>query len=198
MARHALAMLAALAGACSQSAAPPPAPRPACDALVETARRAEACDPALAELAARLEAEADETACRRAVRTLLGGSPADAEPHVRSVWTPRASPDAGPLSESERHALAELPLPAELLLVPATHPAPGIPRTSATIDRLELLPDPDGRIRGFAAPGARTIELRHAGQAAVYCVTLRECERTELSTDGTHLPRRPDVRTGPC
>jgi hypothetical protein len=185
--------------ACKDGAVEAATPGPACTALLEAARRAETCDPTLGDLAARIEAAPEESQCSIAARALLDDEPGVEElPRLRSVHDPRPMPDDSALTLDERRALAELPLPAELRVVPDLRPGPGVPPTTADIDRLPLSREADGVLRGFAAPGARTLRLRHAGIESVYCLELHACETTSVTAHGARLARSAASRPGPC
>lgn len=194
----AIAILLAIA-ACRDREVEAAAPGPACTALLDAARRAEACDPTLGDLAARIEAAPEESQCSIAARALLADEPGVEElPRLRSVHDPRPMPDDSALTLDERRALAELPLPAELRVVPDLRPGPGVPPTTADIDRSPLVREADGVLRGFAVPGARTLRLRHAGRESVYCLELHACETTTVTAHGARLARSPASRPGPC
>jgi hypothetical protein len=167
-----------------------------CGALQAAAGAAAACDPALAQLAVALAERPDEAACRAAVRTLL--APPAAEPAIRSALATPPLVDASPLRDDELAALADLPRPAELVLVPDVKAAPGIPPTSAELDGAALEPDELGRLRVLVAPGARTLRLRHAGRESTWCVALDPCATTGLVAHGDKLARHPALRPGPC
>lgn len=193
-----LALLFAL-GACGAGDPKGVTVGPACTALLSAARRAASCDPTLRSLADGIEEAPDETECRVAARALLARHPSvDELPRLRSVHEPSEAPDASALSAEERRALADLPLPAEVRVAPDLRPGPGVPPTTADIDRAPLVRDPDGVLRAFAEPGARTLRLRHAGRESVYCLELHACETTRVTAHGARLARSPAVRPGPC
>ncbi len=183
--------------ACARDEAPAATLGPDCAAVVAAARRASSCDPALEDLAARVEQDADEWACRDAARRLLDPLPA-AEPRIRSVFEPEPGPRTEPLTPDEHARLDALPLPAFLVITPDVAPAPGVASTTAQIGELQLPADGDGRLRTGVAPGARSLRLEHAGQTAEYCVELRPCETLTAIAHGAKLARHPAVRPGPC
>jgi hypothetical protein len=170
---------------------------PACDALVRVARQSAACEAALEPLAAAVEKQRDELACRLAVRRVLEG-PQPAPVRVRSVWTADSQPDASPLTAQELASFTESARPAQLLVTPDIAPAPGVPPTSAQLDEMALDPDEEGRLHGHLAPGVATLILRHAGRRSVYCIELRPCETLRVTSHGDKLARHPDVSAGPC
>jgi hypothetical protein len=197
--RLAAIAVAFVTGGCATDTHEAAPPGPACTALLEAARRAQACDPTLGALADRLEAQPEEAECRVAARALLGRPPAaDDLPRLRSVHDPGPTPDASALTADERLALAGLPLPAEVAVAPDLRPGPGVPPTTADIDATPLARDPDGVLRGFAAPGPRTLRLRHAGRESVYCLELQACQTTRVTAHGARLARSTAARPGPC
>ena len=177
---------------------------PACDALAAAADRGAACDPELRELARSLRARPDETACAVAVRTLLtdvAATRADDPPEpseLRSVFDATPRPDASSLTPEELEALATLERPARLVITPELGRVPGIPPTTADIDRLALDADSSGRLSTQVAPGRRTLVVRHAGASSTYCVELRACEAVEATAHASQLAKHPRVRPGPC
>jgi hypothetical protein len=182
---------------CSGPGPTPGEPGPACEALLAAARRAEACDPSVTALADDIATSPDEPSCRAAARALIA-TPTDRAARLRSLGEPVPSPDLSPLSGTERRALLELPLPARLELVPDLRPGPGVPPTTVEVDGTFLRANEAGVLRGDAAPGARTLRLRHAGRESIYCLELRACETMRVATHGARLARHPQVEPGPC
>jgi len=190
-------VLALLVATCSEPApSSPPLPLD-CGALVAAGHRASACDPAIHALLVEIVEAPDERRCRAAARQLLG-PPAPAHGRVRSVH--ERPPDLGqtPLTAAEQAALAELPLPGTLEIVPDLAPGPGVPPTSASLDGTPLIAGADGRLRSPTAPGAHTLEVRHANAESRTCVTLTACETVTLTAHGATLAPNPAVRAGPC
>lgn len=183
--------------ACSEPATSPP-PLPAdCAALVDAGHRASACDPAIHALLVEIVAEPDERRCRAAVRALLD-PPAAGPGRVVSVHErPQARGDV-PLTAAERAALAELPLPGTLVVVPDLAPKPGVPPTTATLGGAPLEPDARGALRRATAPGALDLQVRHANAETWSCVTLAACETVTLTAHGATLAPSPAVRPGRC
>lgn len=191
--------LALLLATCSEPA-PPPSPPPLppdCGALVAAGHRASACDPAIHALLVEIVEAPDERRCRAAARLLLDPSP---PVRGRVVSVHERPPDRGqtPLTAAELNALAETPLPGTLVIVPDLAPGPGVPPTSATLDGTPLTAGADGRLRSPTAPGAHTLEVRHANAETRTCVTLTACETVTLTAHGATLAPNPAVRPGPC
>lgn len=190
--------LAAFVLACG---CPQPTPRDAktdCTALIDAARRAQACDPALKPLADAAGTDLDEQRCRAIVRKLLRApNPADAKVH--SVHQSPSLPSTTPLSDKELEKLRTLPRPATVSVRPDVSPEePGILPTHVTIDGLGIDPDERGRLQATIAPGVRTLQIEHAGESTAYCVDLRPCEPLVVTAHGAKLAKHPDVRPGPC
>lgn len=176
---------------------PPPAMGPDCAALRQAARRAAACDAALADLAAALAADHDELRCSRAGRRLIAG-PRPPTTGIRSIFEPSERENAAPLTEAERAALLSLSLPAELLVVPDLPRAPGMPPTSADLEEIPLDTDGRGRLHTYLGAGAHTLRIRHAGEETTYCIDLDPCDRLSVTAHGAKLAAHPRVRAGPC
>lgn len=197
-----LGLLPGLVGCASGSA--PMEATPACDALAAAADRGTACDPALGSLARSLRERPDEAECAIAVRTLLADAAAaraEAMPEpaaLRSVFDDPVRPDPSPLTPQELEALATLERPARLVITPELGRVPGIPPTTADVDRLALDADGEGRLSTQVAPGRRTLVVRHAGASSTYCVELRACESVEATAHASQLARHPRLRPGPC
>lgn len=189
--------LALLLATCAEPASGPPPLPPDCAALVAAGHRASACDPAIAALLVEIVEAPDEPRCRAAARALLD-PPAPGYGRVVSVH--ERLPDRGrtPLTAAERDALAALPLPGHLVVVPDLAPGPGVPPTSASLGDTPLAADGDGRLRLAAAPGARTLEVRHANAETRTCVTLTACATVTLTAHGATLAPNPAVRPGAC
>lgn len=183
--------------ACERERAPQPSIGPDCAAVVAAARRAAACDPALDALAAAVEEESDERACREAARQLLEPAP-ETQPGIRSVFEPTAATRIDPLTADELAGLDELPLPAFVVITPDVAPGAGVAATAALIGELQLPADSEGRLRTGVAPGARSLRLEHAGETAEYCVQLEPCETLTATAHGAKLARHPAIRPGPC
>ncbi|HEY0133922.1 MAG TPA: hypothetical protein VGB85_07575 [Nannocystis sp.] len=190
-------LLAALAGCDGAPEAPAPGPGPDCQALIAAGERARACDPAIDDLLAELRTRPDERRCRTAARLLLA-PPGPSQGRVVSVYERPPALGEAPLEPAERDGLLALPLPGRLVLAPDLAPKPGLPATTATLAGAALQVDANGRLRGHAAPGAHTLEVRHANDRAVACVTLTACETLALTAHGASLAPHPAVRTGPC
>jgi hypothetical protein len=170
---------------------------PDCAALRQAARRAAACDGALADLAEAMADDHDEHRCSRTARRLLAG-PKQRTPRIRSVFEPEEPERAAPLSEAERAALLSLSIPAEVLLVPDLPRAPGMPPTSADLEDVPLDADDRGRLHGYVAAGPHTLRLRHAGEETMYCIDLDPCDHLAITSHGAKLAAHPRVRAGPC
>jgi hypothetical protein len=168
-----------------------------CAALIEAARHAEACDPKLAETVAQLRREPDEKRCRVAVRTMLHLDPPE-PPALRSVHAEDPVEPSEPLSPDELGQLRDLSLPATLILIPDVPPGPGVTRTRASIDGVDLVADEAGRLVTTISPGARTLQLHHGSATTTYCLELRACESLSVKAHGSRLARHPDVRPGAC
>jgi hypothetical protein len=193
-----LALLGGLA-ACGSPAREEPTPimGPDCAALRQAARRAAACDPALADLAEAMADDHDEPRCSRAARRLLA-APETQTPRIHSLFEPVEHERAAPLSEAERGALLSLSIPAEVLIVPDLPRAPGLPLTSADLEDVPLDADERGRLHGYVAAGTHTLRLRHAGEETTYCVDLDPCDRLAITAHGAKLAAHPRVRVGAC
>jgi hypothetical protein len=192
-----LLALALLVTACAEPPASPPPLPPDCAALVEAGHRASACDPAIHALIVEIVEAPDERRCRSAARVLLE-PPAPGHGRVVSVHErPRVRDDA-PLTAAEHAALAALPLPGTLVVVPDLAPGPGVPPTSARLGGAPLASDADGRLRSTTAPGAHGLEVRHANAETHSCVTLTACETVTITAHGATLAPNPAVRPGPC
>lgn len=193
------ALALALAGCGDAPAVEVPAvigPGPDCAALIAAGERARGCDPAIDALLAELRAVPDERACRTAARQLA--APLPVRNRISSVY--ERPPELGdrPLAPAELTALAELPLPGELVLAPDLAPRPGVPATTATLADAALQVGADGRLRASAAPGRHTLEVRHANDRSAACVTLTACESVSLTAHGALLAPHPAVVAGPC
>ena len=190
--------VAALAG-CAPPEAPSPAPSPGpdCQALIAAGARARACDPAIDALVDELRTHPDERRCRTAARLLLA-PPGPTQGRVVSVYERPPALGETPLDPAERDGLLASPLPGRLVLAPDLAPKPGLPATTATLAGAALRVDANGRLRGHAAPGSHTLEVRHANDRAIACVTLAACETLALTAHGASLAPHPAVRTGPC
>lgn len=174
-----------------------PSVGPDCAHLIDAARRAARCDPALTRLVHNLEADPDVARCRTAARVLLAGPPPTGG-GIRSVFEPEPQPGSGPLTEEERIALQRLPFPARVLIRPDRPHAPGIPTTSARVGGLLLDEEEPGLLSRYVPPGEQTLELRYAGAAQSYCVSLDPCEVLELTAHGAKLSVHARARPGPC
>lgn len=190
---HACAWLVA----CGEPPVEPPPLPPDCGALVMAGHRASACDPAIHGLIVELVAAPDERRCRAAARTLLAPPAAS---HGRVVSLHEAPPvrDAEPLTPAEHAALAALPLPGALVVVPDLALGPGVPPTSASLDGVPLAAEASGRLRGWSAPGAFDLQVRHANAETWSCVTLAACETVTLTAHGATLASNPALRPGRC
>lgn len=196
MPRIALALALIFLACAEPSAAPPPLP-PDCAALALAGHRASACDPAIHALIVELVEAPDERRCRSAARVLLE-PPAPGHGRVVSVHErPRVHDDA-PLTDGERAALAALPLPGTLVVVPDLAPGPGVPPTAVSLGGAPLVADADGRLRSRTAPGAHGLEVRHANAETRSCVTLTACETVTITAHGATLAPNPAVRPGAC
>jgi hypothetical protein len=193
--RVALAALTALA--CEARAPVTAEPGPDCAALLAVAERAQGCDPRLGLLMTELRSAPDELRCRGAARGLLAPPPL-ARGRVVSVYEQPPAPDPTPLTAAEHAALAELPLPGTLTLIPDLAPGPGVPGTSATLGEVELAREAGGRLSGTWAPGQHLLRVRHADRETTACVTLRACEAVTVTAHGASLAPHPAVRPGPC
>lgn len=189
--------LALLLATCAEPPASPPPLPPDCGALVDAGHRASACDPAIAALLVEIVAAPDEPRCRSAARALLD-PPAPGYGRVVSIH--ERPPDRGktPLTPAELAALAALPLPGHLVVAPDLAPGPGVPPTTASFGDAPLAADSDGRLRVATAPGARTLEVRHANAETRTCVTLTACTTVTLTAHGATLAPNPAIRPGPC
>lgn len=172
-------------------------PGPDCTALIEAGERALRCDPAIDGLLTELRARPDERRCRGAARQAIA-APTPGRGRIVSVYERPAELGDTPLGDAERTALAGLALPGALVLAPDLAPRPGVPATTATLAGVALQQDGDGRLRGSAAPGAHTLEVRHANDRSVACVTLAACTSLALTTHGALLAPHPAVTSGPC
>lgn len=183
--------------ACSEPATSPP-PLPAdCAALVDAGHRASACDPAIHGLLVEIVAEPDERRCRAAVRDLLDPPTAGPGRVVSVHQRPPARGDV-PLTAGERAALASLPLPGTLVVVPDLALGPGVPLTTATLAGVALQPDARGTLRHATAPGTLDLQVRHANAETWSCVTLGACETVTLTAHGATLAPSAAVRPGRC
>jgi len=168
---------------------------PDCAVLVDAARRAAGCDPALAPLADAIEREPDTRRCRTEARRLLSPEP---PPEVESLYAPAWPEVRTPLSEAERSALSSLPLPATLRVRPDLTPAPGRPLTSARLDGRPLSRAEDGTITAYVAPGRYELELHHADDTRTHCVTLPACGTVRLTAHGAQVAKHEAITPGAC
>ena len=170
---------------------------PVAGAQVMAGERALGCDPAIADLLTELRERPDERRCRAAARQALT-PPVAASGRVVSVYERAPTTSDAPLTAAEVAALTGLPLPGELVLSPDLAPRPGVPATTATLAGAALQVDADGRLRGSAAPGRHTLEVRHANDRGAACVTLTACSAVALTAHGALLAPHPAVVAGPC
>jgi hypothetical protein len=192
-------LLAALAG-CSdapQAPSPRPAPAPDCQALIAAGERARPATPRSTNCSRSCAPGPDEPGCRTAARLLLA-PPGPTQGRVVSVYERPPALGEAPLGPEERDGLLALPLPGRLVLAPDLAPKPGLPATTATLAGAALQVDANGRLRGHAAPGSHTLEVRHANDRAIACVTLAACETLALTAHGASLAPHRAVRAGPC
>lgn len=189
-------LLPALLATCAEPTPAPPPLGPDCAALVAAGHRASACDPAIHPLIVELVATPDEPRCRAAARMLL--APPALVARVVSVHELPPDRGATPLTGPERTALEHLVLPGTLVLEPDMAPGPGVPPTSASLGDAPLTADADGRLRSATAPGAHTLEVRHANADTQSCVTLTACETVTITAHGATLAPNPAVRPGAC
>ena len=191
-------VLAALSGCgAPDSAGVAREPGEDCLALIAAGERARACDPAIEGLLGELRERPDERRCRTAARLLLT-PPDPTQGRVVSVYERPPVLGEHELTADERAELLRLPLPGRLVLAPDLAPKPGLPATTATLAGAALQVDADGRLRGHMAPGAHTLEVRHANGRSQVCVTLVACETLALTAHGASLAPHPSIRTGPC
>ena len=168
-----------------------------CLVLIAAGERARVCDPAIAGLLALLQARPDERRCRTAARQLLT-PPTPTQGRVVSVYEQAPALGETPLGADERDALLRSPLPGRLVIAPDLAPKPGLPATTATLDGAAMQVDTNGRLRRHGAPGRHALEVRHANERGLACVTLTACETLSLTAHGASLAPHPAIRTGPC
>ncbi|GEM_PF-6219736 len=167
-----------------------------CQALMNAARRASACDEALERLATAIMAAPDEPACAHAVRAAMARRPTSGA--VRSLLEP-AEPSAHvPLHDAERGWIESMQLPAEIVVTPDLAPGPGVPVTSAWIDASPLDPDSHGRMRVWVVPGKHNLSLLHAGERDEYCALVHACDRVVVTAHGSQLAQHPSIQHGAC